>query len=676
VTTSGIRAEPNPRIATKALVAAALAIVAATLAAYSRSFTVPFLYDDTPSIVQNASIRHLASAFVAPNSTTAGGRPILNLTLALDYWTSGTSVWSYHAANLAIHVAAALLLLGIVRRTVAPIAGSSALAIAFAAALLWAVHPLQTESVTYIVQRAESLMGLFYLLTLYAFIRLVDPNARHRVFWTMTCIVSCLLGMGTKEVMVSAPVIVLLYDRTFVAGTFAESLRRRSGLYVALFATWIPLGLLVISSHGRGGTAGTAAGVEWWRYAITQFHAVTHYLCLAVWGSPLVFDYGMALGSPPLGFIRDFVVIAALAAATVWALVRRPAAGFLGACFFAVLAPSSSVVPVATETMAEHRMYLPLAAVVVGIVLVLHRWIGRALLPVCLVFAAALVAATYVRNGAYQSELSIWRDTVAKVPANERAHANLGASLLGAGDLQGALAEYTAAQQLKPDDAEVQNDLGNIFLRMPGNLADATSHFEEAVRLRPGYAEAHNNLANALARQPGRTDDAVAQLKEAVRLSPNDADMHENLGSAWMSVQGHADDAVAEFEAAARLSPDNALFHFNLGNALMGVPGRRDEAIRAYREALSINGQYAQAHNNLGYALMDMPGRLAEAEDEFRTAIRIRKDYPRAHLNLGIALARDPGTVDEAVIELEEVLRLQPDNEEAQKALSRVAGRQ
>lgn len=653
-----------------ALLLASLAIAVAALLAYSRSFTVPFLYDDTPTIVQNPSIRHFATAFVAPNNTTAGGRPILNLTLALDYWTSGTSVWGYHAANLAVHVAAALLLLGIVRRTLAPVAGSSALATAFAASLLWAVHPLQTESVTYVVQRAESLMGLFYLLTLYAFIRLADPKAGHRALWTAACIGACLLGMGTKEVMVSAPLIVLLYDRTFVAGTFAEALRRRAGLYIALFATWIPLGLLVVSSHGRGGTAGTAAGVEWWRYGITQFHAVTHYLRLAVWGSPLVFDYGMALGSPPLGLVRDVGVITALAAATAWALVRRPAAGFLGACFFAILAPSSSVVPVATETMAEHRMYLPLAAVVVGIVLVLRRWMGRALVPVCLVLAAALGAATYVRNQDYQSELSIWRDTVAKVPSNERAHANLGASLLAAGNVDGALAEYTTAQQLKPDDAEIQNDLGNIYLGMPGHLAEATSHLEEAVRIRPGYADAHNNLANALARAPGHTDEAIGQLREAARLAANDADIRESLGSAWLSVPGHADDAVVELEAAARLSPGNALFLFNLGNAFMVAQGRRDDAVRAYTEALRINPQYAQAHNNLGYALMDMPGHLAEAEDQFLAAIRIRQDYPRAHLNLGIALSRDQATVPQAITELQEVLRLQPDNEEAHRILS------
>ncbi|HZZ19616.1 MAG TPA: tetratricopeptide repeat protein [Opitutaceae bacterium] len=652
------------------LAAAAIAVVAATVAAYSRSFTVPFLYDDIPTIVQNPSIRHLATAFVAPDNTTSGGRPILNLSLALDYWISGTSVQGYHVANLAIHVAAALVLLGIVRRTLIPLVGPAGLQIAFAAALLWAVHPLQTEAVTYVVQRAESLMGLFYLLTLYAFIRSAAPSGRHRGFWTATCIGCCLLGMGTKEVMVSAPVIVLLYDRTFVSGTFREAIHRRGRLYAALFATWIPLALLVISSHGRGGTAGTAAGLPWWRYSLAQFHAVTHYLWLAVWGGPLVFDYGTAIDSPPLRFLRDFAVVAILAVATLWALVRRPAAGFLGACFFAILAPSSSIVPVATETMAEHRMYLPLAAVVVAVVLLLHRWTGRAMIPLCLVFAAALTAATFLRNADYRSELSIWKDTVAKAPENERAHANLGGSYLALVDLDHALNEYSAAQRLKPEDAEIQNDLGNLCLNMPGGLAEATAHFEEAIRIRPGYAEAHNNLANALARTPGRIGDATTQLMEAVRLSPGDADMHESLGSAWMAQSGHAADAASEFEAAARLAPDNALHFFDLGNALMGMPGKREDAIRAYQEAVRLKPAYAQAHNNLGYALMDVPGDLAAAESEFRAAIRIRKDYPRAHLNLGIALGRDPARVEEAATELREVLRLQPDNDEARRILS------
>jgi len=157
-------------------------IAAGAIAVYSRTFSVPFLFDDGPAIVDNRTIRHLSTAFWPAPDTTAGGRPILNLSLAINYAISGTAVWSYHALNLAIHVLAGLTLFGIVRRTLAPRAGSAASLTAFSAALLWTLHPLQTESVTYIVQRAESLMGLFYLLTLYCFIRGAEPDGRRRLW--------------------------------------------------------------------------------------------------------------------------------------------------------------------------------------------------------------------------------------------------------------------------------------------------------------------------------------------------------------------------------------------------------------------------------------------------------------------------------------------------------------
>jgi len=195
------------------LLAGGAVIAVAVVAAYSRTYSVPLLFDDGGAIANNASIRHWGSAFWPPITTTAGGRPVLNLSLALNFAISGTSVWSYHALNLAIHGLAALTLFGIFRRTLAPRVGPAAPGLAFSAALLWALHPLQTESVTYIVQRAESLMGLFYLLTLYCFIRgtegqkAEEPNPGRpgtSVFLYFSAFF-CLLGMATKEVMVSAP---------------------------------------------------------------------------------------------------------------------------------------------------------------------------------------------------------------------------------------------------------------------------------------------------------------------------------------------------------------------------------------------------------------------------------------------------------------------------------------
>jgi hypothetical protein len=258
---------PNP-VSRRALALCGAVIAAAALAAYWGSFSGPFLYDDVDSVLRNVSIRSFAAAFRPPGGLTVSGRPVLNLSFALSYAISGSAPWSYHALNLAIHVGAALLLFGIVRRTIAlarpQVTSEGSLWLAFGAALLWALHPLQTESVAYVVQRAESLMGFFYLATLYGFIRFAAGDGSSR--WASVSVAACLLGMGTKEVMATAPLIVLLYDRTFLAKSFAEAWRRRRTLYLAYAACWIPLAFLVAGTSGRGGSAGFGSGVPWWAY--------------------------------------------------------------------------------------------------------------------------------------------------------------------------------------------------------------------------------------------------------------------------------------------------------------------------------------------------------------------------------------------------------------------------
>ena len=270
------------------------ALFAVTIAAYCRTFGVPFIFDDLPSIVDNPSIRHLRTAFLPPGDSTVGGRPVLNASLAVNYAVSGLAVWSYHALNVAIHALAGLVLFGIVRRTLAARMDGSATLVGFCAALVWALHPLLTESVTYVIQRGESLMGLFLLLTLYCLIRGAASAGRAAKYWYGLSVATCLLGMGTKEVMVSAPLVALLYDRTFLSGSYREAWRRRRWVYAGLAATWLILPFLVISTHGRNGSAGYGQGVTPVAYALTQFPAIVHYLRLSFWPFPLIFDYGSA----------------------------------------------------------------------------------------------------------------------------------------------------------------------------------------------------------------------------------------------------------------------------------------------------------------------------------------------------------------------------------------------
>ncbi|MGA2140588.1 MAG: tetratricopeptide repeat protein, partial [Verrucomicrobiia bacterium] len=463
-----------------------LLVVAAGLLAYHNSFTGPFIFDDVPSIPENPTIRHLWpiwDALAPPHKggITVEGRPVINLSLAINYALGGTEVWGYHALNLTIHILAGLTLLGIVRRTLLQPRlrerfGAVANELALAVAVIWTVHPLQTESVTYIVQRAESLMGLFYLLTLYCFIRAAE-SPRPRV-WYGLCVSACALGMASKEVMASAPLLVMLYDRTFISGSFPEAWRRRWPLYLALASTWILLGCLMVFTGSFSDALVNARSecIARWPYLLTEPGVILHYLRLAAWPDPLCFDYfGWPLSGSWASILLPTLVIAILLVATGWAWKTTSAWGFVGAWFFLILAPSSSFIP--TDSPAfEHRMYLPLAAVVVLVVMGIYALAGRRTVTVVAVLAVGLGVLTVQRNQDYRSEIAIWGDTVAKWPQNARAHNNLGNALKQAGKIEEAIAHYEQALRIKPDYAEAPYNLG-IALGQVGKNEEAIAHY-------------------------------------------------------------------------------------------------------------------------------------------------------------------------------------------------------
>ncbi|HTB80599.1 MAG TPA: tetratricopeptide repeat protein [Opitutaceae bacterium] len=694
-------AEPAGRAGSRWIIVLAGGFLAlAGIAAYSNSFSGPFLLDDMSAIVQkNATIRHLWPVWPVlspPGGLTVSGRPVLNLSLAVNYAFGGTQVGGYHGLNLAIHILAGLALFGIVRRTLLrPVLrerfGAAALPLALAVTALWTLHPLQTEAVTYVIQRAESLMGLFYLLTIYAFIR--GAESPKPLGWYAGSILACLLGMATKEVMVSAPLMVLLYDRTFVAGSFREACRQRWRFYLGLAGTWLLLGYLLFSTGGnRNGTIGFNVGVAWWAYGLTQFEAVVRYLQLSLWPHPLIFEYGTFWVKQAGEVIPSAIIVILLIAGTVVALWRKPGLGFLGAWFFVMLAPTS-LVPGTTQMIVEHRMYLSLAAVVVLVVLGIFSLAGRRSLAVFLALAAGLGWATSRRNEDYRSEVSIWSDAVAKRPGSERAQNSLAVALFQAGRTAEAMAHGQEALRLQPDDPEAHFNMGTFLAgtgRLPeavveyenglrlnaddswyslamvhyglgfalfntGRTAEAIEHFQESLRLQPDYAEARFGLGNALA-SAGRQPEAMVQYEEAIRLKPDYPEARTNLGD-MLCDAGKMTEGIAQYEEALRLRPDYLQARFNLGVALASA-NRWPEAVAQFAEAVRLKPDSGEAHYSLGNVLREV-GRLPEAIGQYEQTIRLQPDFAEAYANLGAALG-EAGRLPEAIAACEQALKLDP----------------
>lgn len=598
-------------------------IVIAGGAAYHNSYSGVFVLDDDAHIVNNARIKQILPL----SETLSGRRPIVDLSLAVNYRFGELNTRGYHAFNLAVHLLAGLTLFGIVRRTLLrrPFQDhvkQAAPWLALAIALIWVVHPLQTQSVTYLIQRGESLMGLFYLLTVYCVIRGVD--ARYRAGWYMGAVVFCALGMGSKAVMVTAPLVVFLFDWTFLSRSFVEALRRRWGLYLGLGATLIVLGICgvirgVLNLDTRAATVGFSyKGIAPLEYLATQFGVVAHYLKLSLWPDPLCLDYGWAVTRSLREIAAPGLIVVLLLALTIWGLLRRSWLGFAGAWFFLILSPTSSFIPI-KDPAFEHRMYLPLAAVVVVIVAggyaalqaaaARMSWAAGPRRLIAAGAAAVVVAlsiyGTIHRNRDYHDDLVMWRDVLSKRPENPRAHLGMGTALF----------EQGKSAKAKKESAEATQ----AFVK-------AEAEFATAVRLKPTYADAHYNLGNALA-ENGKLDEAEAAYRRSLQLRGRYPKSFYNLGNTLKKL-GRRDEAIEAYQNAVRLNPDYLIAYINLGNTLQ-LQGRIDESVEAYRKALGINPRYANTHFNLGRALR-LQGKLVEALEEFRLAYHYNPNHPSA----------------------------------------------
>ena len=602
--------------------------------------------DDKFAIADNPNIKALwplTQSMSAPDESPVSARPIASLTLAINYALAPRdvrdvlspgepsappdvrerflrNVWGYHLFNLLLHVLAALAMFAVVRRTLCSSRLRSRFAavatpLAFSAALIWIVHPLLTDAVTYITQRTEVMMGLFFFLTLYCSIRawVEATHVNLRRLWTAAAVASCALGMGSKQTMVSAPLIVVLWDWLFAVqapGADGGSwIRNRRWLYAGLAATWIILAALVAAERWPHSIGFAREGWTPWTYLLTQSGVIVHYARLAITGSPLVLDYdGWPMARSVLQVARYAVPLAIVVVVTFLAILRRQPWAFLSAWFFVTLAPSSSVLPLATEIAAERRMYLPLASLVVAAVVLVYL-VGRKLLDLVVAdvrrrrfvgvgaaiivvgsVAATLGSATYARNRDYWSDERIWEDTVAKRPNNPRARVNYGIDLQAAGRLADAEQELREAVRLKDASAAAHANLGPI-LCATGKFDECIFHLTRALELDPDYTPAHANLAEAYGASGNRAL-AAEQFGLAVKAAPDRPFLLNRL--AWLLATSPEDSirdgtrAVGLAERAVSITGRQDIMSLETLSAAYAEVGRFEDAVTVGREALAL----------------------------------------------------------------------------------------
>jgi len=661
---------------------AVLVISVATVLVYSNTFDASFHFDDTSSIVQNKRLRDLSLLW-----PPSGSRYLGYLSFALNYRLGTLEVFGYHLTNVLIHLCNGILVFRLASITLRSPALRNAEAgplvrryLPLAAGLLFAVHPVATQAVTYIVQRFASLAAFFYLLSLMLYVEArlsVDSDrpskARTAGLWCAS-VVAAAAAMQTKEISFTLPFVAAGYDLLFFRP------RHRLVLLAPLAATalLIPFGLafergglasaLSEPNHLASETPDISRGV----YLLTQSRVVVTYLRLLLLPirQNLDYDFPLSYSLADPGVLLALAVLGALAAFAVLVLLqarnRNAAPGvliFSGiAWFFVTLSVESSIIPI-RDVIFEHRAYLPSAGAAIALGAAVLLGVERLRLRSSLTLQAGLAllmtagplgVAAYARNSVWKNDLTLWGDVVAKSPDKARPHSNLGTAYLGVGATREAVNEFLIALEIRPEYPEAHDGLGVAYASL-GQVDDAIREYREAIRLAPHLAETHRGLGDAY-QAKGLLDDALSEYREALRLDPELAEVHNNVGNTYQA-RGQIDDAVREYHEALRLAPGLAKAHISLGSSYQ-LKGRLNDAIGEYHEAIRLDPGLAEAHNNLG-ALYEGAREFDGAIREFREAIRLDPGRAEIHSNLGNAYLA-MRLLDDAVREYREAIRIAP----------------
>ncbi len=647
-----------------------------------------------PVITQGLTFKGIGWAFTHVHADN--WHPLTSILHMADWQLYGMWAGGHHLTNVALHAVCAVLLLLTLFEMTGALWRS-----AFVAAV-FAIHPLRAESVAWVSELKDVLSGVFFMLTLRAWVRYTRrPAPRGR--YVMVAIWFA-LGLMSKPMLVTTPCVLLLLDywplgrlreRSQLCGLVREKLPLFALAALSCVATVIAQKQVIEGDLNFPLRLRIANALA----------AYAAYLGKLIYPSGLAALYPLRQYGPPAWQVMDASLILAAASAGAWMMRRREPCLLMGWLWFlGMLVPVIGIMQVGAQAYADRYTYLPEIGLCIAGTWAAADWAGRrpyrraALGGVALVILCALPVAAWRQTAYWHDSGALWTHTLEYTtdnagahynygvflraqgrdaeafnqyvealridPAYAEAHNNLGVELDQQGSAQAAIDQYRLALQANPNYADAHNNLGNVLLQT-GQTAAAISEYRAALRIDPAAADAHVDLGNALL-QEGRTRDAIDEIHTALGINPNEAEAHADLGNALFQ-QGSPDAAIAEYREALRLKPGYAVAHGNIG-AMLYQEGRTGEAIAEDREALRIDPAYATAHNNLGLAL-EKQGDRPEAIAEYREAARINPGYADAESNLGLALEQE-GATGEGIGHLEKALALQPSNPGYQNELA------
>jgi tetratricopeptide (TPR) repeat protein len=658
-----------------------LSLAVAVFMIYSNTLSCTFIFDDVRNIQSNPHIRMTRLAldgitragFESPSSN----RPIANISFALNYYFHGYNISGYHVVNILIHIATGMLLYVFAKTTLSIPSLRSAYGsygwISFFTVCIWLVHPVHTQSVTYLVQRMNSMAAMFYVLSLLLYARArLSEEKRNKLALFAGCILTGILALGSKEIAATLPFFIFLYEWYFFRDLSWTWLKRHAFGFAGLLIIIAFVAFMFLETDASQKKL-ALYGVQDFtlpQRALTEFRVVILYISLLILPHPsrlnLEYDFPLSYSMvDPITTLLSMGAIGGLIGLAIYVAKRERLLSFCILWFLGNLVIESSVIGLAL--IFEHRTYLPSMLVSLMAVTLAFRYIKPKQLLVALLFIMMIVYSVwaYERNSVWSDEVVFWKDCVKKSPKNAGLHNNLGNALMSRGNIEEAIRHFFEALRIDPLYAEVHNNLG-LALAQQGKHKEAISHYSEALRIKPDYAEAHNNLGLALADQ-GSFKEAISHYFEALRIDPDCAEAHNNLGAA-LARQDNIEEAIRHYTFALRINPNFTKAHSNLGLALKRQ-GRHKEAISHFSEALRMEPDSVEAHNNLGNTFARQ-GKLEDAMRHYLKALRIEPGSAEAHNNLGVALARQ-GRFKEAVSHFSEALRIDPGFKGARRNLER-----